>query len=166
MNARETERQIAFARSFPNCSCNWKDTWQRAKSSSSNFRSNVFLAPVTSKRTFPGLWMALPVYWAAHRLVGRVFVSLLSDLATWPSQPANVPTAKARLATYGAFSEKSLQTSRCATQQVHCCLGSLLQGMWGLYCMNTHVIKTGNKYDASWESFLSGWCTVLITSRW
>ena len=53
-------------------------------------------------------------YRAAHLLVGRDLVCLLLELASWPSQLADIPTAKARLATYGVFSEKSLPTRRWA----------------------------------------------------
>ena len=58
----------------------------------------------------------LPLYWASQQLVGRVFLCLLLELASWPSRPADIPTAKARLATCWVFSAKSLPTSWCATQ--------------------------------------------------
>ena len=50
-------------------------------------------------------------YWASQQLVGRAFVCLLQELASQPSQPAVLPTAEARLATPGLFSEKSHPTS-------------------------------------------------------
>ena len=58
----------------------------------------------------------LQMYWVALRLVGIVFVCLLLLLASLPSQPADVPTAKAGLVTHEIFSKKSLLTSRSATQ--------------------------------------------------
>ena len=50
-------------------------------------------------------------YWASQQLVGRAFVCLLQELASQPSQPALLPTAEARLATPGLFSE-NLQPAR------------------------------------------------------
>ena len=46
-------------------------------------------------------------YTATHQVVGRALVCLLLELASLPSQPADIPTAKAKLATPGIFSEKS-----------------------------------------------------------
>ena len=60
----------------------------------------------------------LQMYWVALRLVGIVFVCLLLLLASLPSQPADVPTAKAGLVTHEIFSKKSLPTSRSATQYI------------------------------------------------
>ena len=48
----------------------------------------------------------LQMYWVALRLVGIVFVCLLLLLASLPSQPADVPTAKAGLVTHEIFSKK------------------------------------------------------------
>ena len=51
------------------------------------------------------------IFKGTHQLVGRDFVCLLFELASWPSQPAELPDAKAKLATAGIFSKKSLPTA-------------------------------------------------------
>ena len=48
------------------------------------------------------------MYWAVWQVIGRAFVCLLLELASLPSQPAVLPTAKAKLSIPGIFSEKSL----------------------------------------------------------
>jgi len=78
----------------------------------SRHKTNITLSNVAHEATSGND----PVYWVALRLVGRVFVCSLLLLATSPSQPADVPTAKAKPGTHGIFSKKSLPTSRSATQ--------------------------------------------------
>ena len=55
-------------------------------------------------------------YWAVRQVIGRAFVCLFLELASWPCQSAELPTAKAKLATPGIFSKKSLPIS-CRTAQ-------------------------------------------------
>ena len=50
-------------------------------------------------------------YTATHQVVGRALVCLLLELASLPSQPAELELAKAKLATPGVFSEKYHSTS-------------------------------------------------------
>ena len=55
-------------------------------------------------------------YWGVRQVMGRAFVCLFLELPSWPSQSAKLPTAKAKLATTGIFSEKSLPII-CRTAQ-------------------------------------------------
>ena len=55
--------------------------------------------------------LRIPKFCRHAPLVGRNFVCLLLELASWRTQPAELPTAKAKLATAGIFSEKSLPTT-------------------------------------------------------
>ena len=58
-------------------------------------------------------------YTVTQQVVGRAFVCLLSQLASWPSQPADIPPAEAKLATPGTFSEKSHPITCWVTLYTH-----------------------------------------------